>query len=180
MWLLLKMAGIPCLLFSKSLCSSYKIVMLISALTGGLSLSMLSSDEMRSPSTQLARTAQLLFYSSLITAIVSIVSTSMLSLWFDTRAAAATIDKCFAISPSLILDTAIIESCAGLVTLYASKSDGWRLALLYGQSSLFSLYLIWATVWMWSNLASSPPAPLVPVGKESQKSDKAFLPLLGT
>jgi hypothetical protein len=174
------MAGTPSLIFYKSLCRSYKIFMLISALTGGLSLSMLSSDEMRSPPTQLARTAQLLFYSSLITAIVSIVSTSMLSLWFDTRAAAGTIDKCFAISPLLILDTAIIESWAGLVTLYASMSDGWRSALLYGQSSLFSLYLIWATVWMWSSLASPPPARLVPVGKESQKSDTAFLPLLGT
>ena len=106
-------------------------------------------------SNSLIKASEGLFTSSIISAIVSSTSSTMLAFHFSSQESLSHFENIIALSPVCILDVAILEALAGLTMWYIQRVSSWQQALMIGQVSFLVTGLASLAFWMavhWNSL----------------------------
>jgi hypothetical protein len=111
----------------------YNLFIVFSALVGGLCLMALRFDEFHPTGTSLLRAAEGFLFSSLITAVFSVMVTTMLLFYFEGHESANSIDLAMAWTPVVLLDWVILACVLGLGLWYSGKNKLWRTATMSAQ-----------------------------------------------
>ncbi|KAF2733680.1 hypothetical protein EJ04DRAFT_468060 [Polyplosphaeria fusca] len=132
----------------------YKTLNVVSALVAGLSLAVLTFDEFHPTSSDLIRGAEGLLCSSALTAIISVMMSTMLLFNFEGRESATRKDLTIAWTPLVVMDVSIVEFLLGLLLWYSGKNDHWRTGLMGSQLALLLGYCVWMSFWMWNTMSN--------------------------
>jgi len=131
----------------------YKTLNVVSALVGGLSLAVLSFPEFHPTQSSLARAAEGFLCSSALTAITSVMLSTMLLFRFEGHETATRKELALAWTPLALLDWAIVEYLLGLVLWYSGKNNRWRTAMMSAQMAVLLVYSMWMALWMWHTMS---------------------------
>lgn len=148
-----KNLDIRALLVFQRLCRFYKTLNVVAALVAGLSLAILTFNEFHPTKSSLVRAAEGFLCSSAITAVISVMTSTMLLFRFEGQEYATRKDLALAWSPLFMLDLAIVEYLLGLLLWYNGKNNGWRIALMSLQMVGLLLFSISLAVWMWQTMS---------------------------
>lgn len=139
---------------------------MISALTAGASVGVLSFSEFHPSTSSLARLAEGFLVSSAATAVIAIMLATMFLFRFEDQTYASNrLELALAWIPLLLLDWSIVAFLCGLVAWYAGKNSLWRVLLLSTNISVLMLVAAGVAFWMWRILR--PPGGL---GAEERKA----------
>jgi hypothetical protein len=131
----------------------YQTFNIVATLVGGLSLAVLTFDELHGQETTLARAAEGLLCSSALTAVVAVTIATMLLFRFEGHETRPTrIDLLVAWVPLVLLDLVIVEFLVGLVLWYAVKNEPWRRAAMGVQLAVWLVFTIALAIWMWNTM----------------------------
>jgi hypothetical protein len=125
----------------------------VAALVAGLSLAILTFNEFHPTQSNLARAAEGLLCSSAITAVISVMTSTMLLFRFEGQEVATRRDLALAWSPLVMLDVSILEYLFGILLWYTGKNNSWRTALMTSQLAALLLFSIGVAVWMWQTMS---------------------------
>lgn len=130
----------------------YKSFIILSALIGGLSLSILQFNEFHPTISSPMRAAEGFLVSSASSSVIAGMLATMLPFRFQGQEAATRKDYLLAWSPLVLLDWSIVAFLVGLLLWYGEKSNGWRIALVGSQTALMLVFVCGVAVWMWSSI----------------------------
>lgn len=125
----------------------YHTFILLAAFVSGISIGAMSILS-ACPSETLSQTSQALLCSSVITALLSAVTATLLLFFYEGLEKATRTDLAVAWSPLALLDVSIVEFLTGVVCYYCGSKGAWRslmAAQLVGQLGLCIVLSIW--VW---------------------------------
>ncbi|KAI4197571.1 MAG: hypothetical protein LQ346_002976 [Caloplaca aetnensis] len=138
----------------------YDNFLLLSALTGGLSVGALQFSEFHPCTTAVDKAAEGLLTSSACSAVIAVMLAVMLNFRFEDSASPTRLDYGVAWTPLVLLDWSIFAVLFGLLCWYWGQSKGWRAALMIGSVGLVLCYGVWVAWWMWSHLQPKAGAEL--------------------
>jgi hypothetical protein len=120
---------------------------------GGLSFALLTLSEFHPTQLPIARVAEGLLCSSTMTAIISVMLSTMLLFTFEGHETATRKDLAIAWSPLLLLELCIGEYLLGLMFWYSGKNKGWTATMMRVQLAVLLLYSYWVAIWMWQTMS---------------------------
>lgn len=149
----------------------YDNFLLLSALTGGLSVGALQFSEFHPCTTAVDKAAEGLLTSSACSAVLAVMLAMMLNFRFEDSASPTRLDYGVAWTPLVLLDWSIFAVLFGLLCWYWGRSEGWRAAVMIGTVGLLLCYGVWVAWWMWSHLQPKAGAELhdCHLGKKKRK-----------
>jgi hypothetical protein len=110
-------------------------------------------DEFHPTRTSLLRAAEGFLFSSLITAVFSVMVTTMLLFYFEGHESANSVDLALAWTPVVLLDWVILACVLGLGLWYSGKNKLWRSATMSAQLGGLLLVSVSLAVWMWNSMS---------------------------
>jgi hypothetical protein len=149
-----KSLDIRAFLVFQRLCRFYKSLNVVAALVAGLSLAILTFNEFHPTQSSLARAAEGFLCSSAMTAVISVMISTMLLFRFEGQEVATRRDLALAWFPLIMLDLAIVEYLFGLLLWYNGKNNEWRKALMSSQMGFLLLFSIVVAIWMWQTMSN--------------------------
>lgn len=147
----------------------YDNFLLLSALTGGLSVGALQFSEFHPCTTSVDKAAEGLLMSSACSAVIAVMLAVMLNFRFEDSASPTRLDYGVAWTPLVLLDWSIFAVLFGLLCWYWGRSEGWRAAVMIGTVGLVLCYGVWVAWWMWSHLQPKASAELQDWNLENKK-----------
>jgi hypothetical protein len=150
-----KALDVRAFLVFQRLCRFYKTLNVVAALVAGLSLAILTFNEFHPTQSNLARAAEGFLCSSAITAVISVMTSTMLLFRFEGQEVATRKTLALAWSPLVMLDLAIVEYLFGLLFWYNGKNNRWRMALMSSQLATLLLFSICVALWMWQTMSNN-------------------------
>lgn len=148
-----KHLDIRAFLVFQRLCRFYKSLNVLAALVSGLSLAVLTFSEFHPTDSSLIRAAEGLLCSSALTAVISVMISTMLLFRFEGQEHATRKDLALAWFPLVMLDLAIVEYLFGLLLWYNAKNNMQRIALMSSQLAALLLFSVGLAVWMWQTMS---------------------------
>jgi hypothetical protein len=136
-----KTLDIRAVLVFQRLCRFYKTLNVVAALVAGLSLAILTFNEFHPTDSNLARAAEGLL-SFAMTAVMSVMTSTMLLFRFEGQEIATRKDLALAWSPLVMLDLAIVEYLFVMLLWYIEKNNRWRMALMSSQLAVLLAFSI--------------------------------------
>ncbi len=124
----------------------------VAAVTGSLSLAVLTFDEFHPTISGQSRAAEGFMVSSASTSVISIMLATMFLFRFEGHDEATRQDLALAWVPLVLLDWSIIAFLVGLLLWYGEKNNVWRTVVVGSQTGVCLLFTCWAAVWMWKTM----------------------------
>ena len=130
----------------------YKSFIVLSALVGSLSLSVLNFSEFHPTLSSQARAAEGFLVSSASTSVIAGMLATMLPFRFEGQEAATRKDYVLAWLPLAILDWSIVAFLVGLLLWYGEKSNAWRTTFIGTQTAALLAFVCGIAAWMWFSM----------------------------
>ncbi|KAI1759620.1 hypothetical protein GGR53DRAFT_513068 [Hypoxylon sp. FL1150] len=133
----------------------YQTFNVIATLLGGLALAVMTFDEFHDAGGDqglIAGSAGLLT-SSAITAVVAVMTATMLLFKFEGHEKPTRLDLAVGWVPLVLVDLVIVEFLVGLALWYAAKYRPWCTALIVAQLVVMMAGTIVMAVWMWNSMS---------------------------
>ncbi|KAK8055000.1 hypothetical protein PG993_000227 [Apiospora rasikravindrae] len=132
----------------------YQTFNLIFTLLSGLSLSVLTFDEFHNEQkhSDLVDASAGLMTSSAITAVVAVMTVTMLLFKFEGHVDPAWMDLAISWIPLILVDTAILEFLVGMVLWYTAKYSTTSTAIISLQLGILLVGTMLMAVWMWKTM----------------------------
>ncbi|KAL9008017.1 MAG: hypothetical protein Q9173_006817 [Seirophora scorigena] len=130
----------------------YDNFLLLSALTGGLSVGALQFSEFHPAATSVDKVAEGLLTSSACSAVLAVMLAVMLNFRFEGQRSATRLDYGVAWTPLVLLDWSILAVLMGLLCWYWGRSRGWRAAVMVSTVGIVLCFCVWVAWWMWYHL----------------------------
>ncbi|KAK8087779.1 hypothetical protein PG997_002740 [Apiospora hydei] len=129
----------------------YQIFNIIATLLGGLSLAVLKFDEFHSEQeySHLVDASAGLMTNSAITAVVAVMTATMLLFKFEGHVDPTWMDLAISWVPLILVDIAILEFLVGMVLWYATKHSTASTAIISLQLGILLVGTIAMALWMW-------------------------------
>ncbi|KAI4137827.1 MAG: hypothetical protein LQ341_004970 [Variospora aurantia] len=136
----------------KRLVRFYDNFLLLSALTGGLSVGALQFSEFHPAATPIDKIAEGFLTSSACSAVLAVMLAVMLNFRFEGHSSATRLDYGVAWTPLVLLDWSIVAVLMGLLCWYGGRSRGWRLAVMVSTVGVVLCFAVWLAWWMWFHM----------------------------
>ncbi|KAL9601576.1 MAG: hypothetical protein Q9219_002410 [cf. Caloplaca sp. 3 TL-2023] len=130
----------------------YDNFLLLSALTGGLSVGALQFSEFHPSATATDKAAEGLLTSSACSAVLAVMLAVMLNFRFEGYASVTRLDYGVAWTPLVLLDWSIVAVLMGLLCWYWGRSEGWRAGVMVGTVGAVLCFCVWVAWWMWFHM----------------------------
>jgi hypothetical protein len=144
----------------------YHNFLLLSALTGGLSIGTLTFEEFHPSKTNLDKAAEGFFTSSTCSVVVAVMLAVMLSFRFEGHVSATRLDLLIAWTPLMLLDWSIVGVLLGVLTWYWQNNEGWKAGVMCTSVVTLLVFSIWVAFWMWQKMVAK--------GGLGEEESKAF------